>query len=249
MKWSARARTYEEQRRWSRTVSAIRGGGWATLLLGFIVMAGTGAVLLLIPTHPVFKGVVAGVLFASAFWAPFTVLTVATYSATTGAWGESFTKDLLKRHAPSWPVVHDVPMKGYNIDHVVVSPRAVLAIETKYLGGTGGGGPDAVPRRFIDQARQSARATRLLLRSTGIGLDLRVDPVLMLWGPGAPVREAWTQIDEVVVVSGPQGHRFLKDWSSGAISADEGQALKAGLERHQQMRRTHERNRAPRPKP
>jgi hypothetical protein len=31
------------------------------------------------------------------------------------------------------PVVDDVPMVHRNVDHVAVSPRAVLAIETKYV--------------------------------------------------------------------------------------------------------------------
>lgn len=134
MGWLAN-RTYEEKRRWSQSVEAIRGG-WRTLLVGFLVLAGTGVSALLLPIDPVLKGVVAGTLFASALWAPFTAITIATYSATVGSWGESFTSDLFKRERASWPLIDDVPMQGRNIDHVAVSPRAVLAIETKYLGAS-----------------------------------------------------------------------------------------------------------------
>lgn len=155
---SSRVRTHEEQRRCSQSISAIRGG-WATLLLGFLVVTGTAVFVLALPTHPVFKGVLAGALFASAFWAPFTVVTVATYSATTGSWGESFTKDLLQRHRPPWPVVHDVPMQGRNVDHVAVSPRAVLAIETKYIGGSRHG------RRTPYEGDSSAKPATVLVRS------------------------------------------------------------------------------------
>ena len=240
VQWSSRVRTHEEQRRWSRSISAIRGG-WAALLLGFIVMSGTGVVLLAMPIQPVFKGVLAGVLFASACWAPFTVVTVATYSATTGSWGESFTKDLFQHHRPPWPVVHDVPMQARNIDHVAVSPRAVLAIETKYIGGSSPWDKNALRGRFLGRARESARSVRLLLRSADMRLNLPVDPVLMLWGPGAPKHQTWTQDDDVVVVAGQHGHQFLKDWSAGEISPEEGQEVKAGLERHQSMRRQYER--------
>lgn len=238
---SSRVRTHEEQRRWSQSISAIRGG-WATLLLGFLVVTGTAVFVLALPTNPVFKGVLAGVLFASAFWAPFTVVTVATYSATTGSWGESFTKDLLQRHRPPWPVVHDVPMQGRNVDHVAVSPRAVLAIETKYIGGISPWEKHTLRERFLGQARDSARSVRLLLRSADMRLNIPVEPVLMLWGPGAPKHETWTRYDDVIVVAGRNARQFLKDWSVGEITEDEGREVKAGLERYQSMRRQYERS-------
>lgn len=237
----SRVRTHEEQRRWSQSISAIRGG-WASLLLGFLVFTGTGVFVLALPTHPVFKGVLAGALFASAFWAPFTVVTVATYSATTGSWGESFTKDLLQRHRPPWPVVHDVPMQRRNVDHVAVSPRAVLAIETKYIGGSSPWEKNALRGRFLEQARDSARLVRLLLRSADMRLNLPVDPVLMLWGPGAPKHEAWTRVDDVIVVAGRHARQFLSDWSAGEITKEEGQKVKEGLERHQSMRWQYDRS-------
>lgn len=133
-------------------------------------------------------------------------------------------------------------MQGRNIDHVAVSPRAVLAIETKYLGGSSPWEKNAMRGRLLGQARESARSVRLLLRSADMRLNLPVDPALMLWGPGAPKHESWTQVDDVIVVAGHHAHQFLNDWSGGEITPEEGQEVKAGLERYQSMRRQYERS-------
>nr|WP_269813684.1 nuclease-related domain-containing protein [Ornithinimicrobium sediminis] len=195
---------------------------------------------MVLPIAPVLKGVVAGILFASAFWAPFTAVTISTYSATVGSWGESFTKELLQRERPSWPIVHDVPMQARNVDHVVVSPRAVLAIETKYLGAGSPWPQSRFRDRHLLDARDSARSVRLLLRSADIRTELPVQPVLMLWGPGAPKDVSWTQDGEVHVVTGRGGRQFLEEWNDGPITKEQGLAVTSGLERHQRKRRKYD---------
>ncbi|NCD17715.1 MAG: hypothetical protein EOL91_10490 [Actinobacteria bacterium] len=73
-------------------------------------------------------------------------------------------------------------------------------------------------------------------------LNLPADAVLMLWGPGSPKHEVWTQVDDVSVVAGQHARQFLKAWSVGEITKEEGREVKAGLERYQSMRRQYERS-------
>lgn len=235
-------RTFEQQRRWTQSVAALRNG-WTKLLPGVAIFVGAGALALLLPVDPLLKGFIAGVLFASAVWAPFMMLTIRTYSATVGSWGESFTGELLRRERPAWPVVHDVPMERRNIDHVAVSPRAVLAIETKFLGAGSSWDTHPYRTRFLHDAQSSASSVRSLLRSRNVGIPLPVNAVLVLWGPGAPPEQhSWDEVDGVVVVAGRHGGQWVKDWSTGDISPEQGRAVKAKLEEYQAARRRRDRD-------
>lgn len=90
-------------------------------------------------------------------------------------------------------VIHDIPAGGFNIDHVVISPRGVYAIETKYMTKrksgknelqfhagvlTLGGAPlkcDPVP-----QAEQSAKELKRIFKS--LGVDKVARPVVLVPG-------------------------------------------------------------------
>lgn len=72
--------------------------------------------------------------------------------------GESFTREVLAGRQFGWPVVDDVPMEHRNIDHVAVSPRAVLAIETKFVGAGRQRATDRYRDTALDGARSSARS-------------------------------------------------------------------------------------------
>lgn len=240
--WQASRGTHEQERRRAQSIAAIRGG-WRSLLFGVTVLAGSGLAVLFLPTSPLFKGVVAGVLFASAFWAPFTAVTITTYAATVGSWGEAFTRELLKQEKPSWPTVDDVPMLRRNVDHVAMSPRAVLAIETKYVGASAPWVENRLRDQFLAQAQDSARSVRLLLSSADIRQSLPVEAVLMVWGPGAPKQEAWHRDGGVFVVAGRHGAQFLAEWDDGEITTEQAKIVKAGLEAHRARRRRYERDR------
>ena len=44
---------------------------------------------------------------------------------------------LSELQAIGYRVINDIPRKGYNIDHVIVGPAGVFAVETKYRSGYG----------------------------------------------------------------------------------------------------------------
>src|SRR3546814_1943600 len=52
--------------------------------------------------------------------------------ARDGLVAEQMTGQLLNRLiGPDCIVTHDLPCEGFNIDHIVIAPRAVYAVETK----------------------------------------------------------------------------------------------------------------------
>jgi hypothetical protein len=133
--------------------------------------------------------------------------------------------------------VDDVPLERRNVDHVAISPRAVLGIETKFLGAGRRWAPDRYGEAALDAARSSARSVRSILRSHGI-TNVPVEPVLMLRGPGAPQSPSgWITVGEVQVVQGASGAgEWRRHNSQGKISTGLAGSVRASLLRHRQMR-------------
>lgn len=75
-----------------------------------------------------------------------------------------------------WRVFHDVPVRYGNIDHVVVGPGRVYAIETKWT---------SAGVRYLDQLASSAerQARRLREELSTRGAARTVVPLLVAWGP------------------------------------------------------------------
>lgn len=230
-------RTHEQRRRWGLVRTELWRGRWLIAGAG-AWLVGAALVVLVVPLGPTsFRAFVAGSLVTSWGWMIYVTSILRTYPATMGEWGESFTRELLARREFRWHVVHDVPLEHRNVDHVAISPRAVLAIETKFLGAGRRWSTDRYGVAALDGARLSARSVRSILRSHGI-TDLPVEPVLMLWGPGAPqFPGGWTTVEEVHVV---QGAAAVGEWrrhnSQGDISTIQAIAAQASLLRHRSMR-------------
>lgn len=94
-------------------------------------------------------------------------------------------------------VLHDLPCGEYNIDHVVIAPRGIFAVETKSFRkpkNTPAGNPakvefdgetlkfsDFSSRKPIEQSRRQAKSLAGILRD-GLGETIRVSPALALPG-------------------------------------------------------------------
>ena len=100
---------------------------------------------------------------------------------------EKFSVEALRK-VRGWTVVDSVAFEHSDVDHVVVTPSAVLAVETKHhqsdLPRTSRAAHERA-HRDLACARTAAAKTRSLLRSAGFA-HIPVTPVLMIWGPGAP---------------------------------------------------------------
>lgn len=97
----------------------------------------------------------------------------------------------------------DIPMERRNIDHVAITPGAVVAIETKFIGAGRDWTSDRWRAKDLQDARASARSATSLVRSQRLHLEVPVVPVLMLWGAGSPKLEQPELIDDVFVIYGP----------------------------------------------
>jgi hypothetical protein len=98
---------------------------------------------------------------------------------------------------------HDLTRDGFNIDHVVVGPAGVFAIETKFRSGTGeitfrnGEGlfVDGFPEEkdSLSQARGNAAEVNRLIKEN-CHIDVWVKPVVVFVGEWR-VRNAWKSTD------------------------------------------------------
>lgn len=121
-------------------------------------------------------------------------------------------------------VLHDLPAENFNIDHIVIGPRAVYAVETKSFRRPRGQGDAAVHRvtfdgkalRFADfvntdaveQAARQAQWLRRQLRESP-GIDVPVVPALALPGWYIDKTEAGKTSEVLVFTPMGKGADFL----------------------------------------
>jgi len=137
-------------------------------------------------------------------------------------------------------VYHDVVEDGYNIDHVIIGPHGVFAVETKALskprrgqsivrfdGETvtvGGYQPDRDP---VVQANASARRIRHILRER-TGQEPRVTPVLLYVGWFV---ETYARDTSVIVMNQDYFYKsFDRLQDCNTLSADQVDFFAAGME-------------------
>jgi hypothetical protein len=115
-------------------------------------------------------------------------------------------------------VMHDLPCGEYNIDHVIIAPRGVYAVETKSFrkpkktslqthakvefDGEMLKFPDFATRKPIEQSRRQAKSLANILRES-LNETIRVDPALAL--PGWWVEKAESGKTSEVFVFTPMG--------------------------------------------
>jgi hypothetical protein len=176
----------------------------------------------LLPGALEYRGFLAGALAASVLWMIKFKLSQATWRETRGVEAEARSSELVSS-VPQWLVVNDVFVQGRNIDHVVVTPLAVLAVETKWWGEASPEVHKGRRQAAMDQARKNADTLKHLLRS--VGFDLPVWPVVVAWGPGAEP----TQLGRVDVVAGEDARSWIAAYQNGAIHGDLGGRAHAAL--------------------
>jgi hypothetical protein len=120
----------------------------------------------------------------------------------------------LRRHG--WRVVDDVAFDRFNIDHVVVGPGGIFAVETKWTsrrwqvadGRLSTGGP-------ADPVRQAANGATTIARLLKHHANVveQVHPVVVIWGPGRPrVARGGTLLrDDVTILDGRHCRTFFRE--------------------------------------
>jgi hypothetical protein len=133
------------------------------------------------------------------------------------------------RKARGWWVVDKLPFERDDVDHVVVAPAGILAVESRYH-------PTArTPERLASELRSAERSShkvRLLLRAERMRNIAPVVPVLIVWGPGAPeLADGYEVRDGVHMVDGSRPQRWMHLFAASGLSLGLRRDLAARFER------------------
>ena len=165
------------------------------------------------------RGALVGGTFVAAlgmvsFWV---VQVTGTAAIMMGDLAEQWTAGALRRlQRRGWRVVNNVPLAGRNVDHLLVGPGGVFAVETKWTATAWSlDRPDPRVREAVSQVRACARTLGLWSEIKSIGVTVR--PVVFLWGGGLSqhVHVPGLTIEGCSVVSGPHA----RTWSDGLPGA------------------------------
>lgn len=145
-----------------------------------------------------------------------------------------------------WALVDDVAFEGWNVDHVLVGPSGVFAIETKWT---------SVDWRVANGRLHDGRTQRQALNGAKkvatfldhhAGVRCHVTPVIAAWGPGRPRMggQATVLTDGVVLVEGRDCRRYIDAVDTSVLTADQIQAAHRALDEFVRERDRYETRRA-----
>jgi hypothetical protein len=164
-----------------------------------------------------------------------------------GADAEGDTAAALRRlQRRGWAMVDDVPFEGWNVDHVLVGPGGVFAIETKWT---------SVDWRVASGRLHDGRTQRQALNGAKkvatfldhhAGVRVHVTPVIAMWGPGRPRMggQATVLTDGVVLVEGRDCRRYIDAAATSVLTADQIEAAHRALDEFVRERDRYESRRA-----
>lgn len=216
-----------------RTAALRRGKRPLSVALGVYLFLAVA--LVSVQRTPELRAFVVGLAVAGLGWLAAVLLgRMDGVPAARGGDAEEWTSQELRRLRPRgpWTVIDAVEFDRLDVDHVVVGPSGVFAVETKWTSARLDGTDLAAPRwrRALEQSHFGARKIRLLLRAQGVRVDVR--PVLILWGPAlVDPPEGSAVVDGVLVCWGRQA----KLWRPLLEKAGEEQAAgaaRAALQRY-----------------
>ena len=181
--------------RWAR--SQVRQRGWAFVserpwlaVLPILVLGTIGVLLVSFLPDPE-NWFFAGVAACCIPWTFAVIVRDQLGLAAVGLGGaaEEWTsrelRQFVRKEASAgrvWHVFDNVPMHGFDIDHVLIGPGGVVTVETKW-STEGWAKPWALARveEGSRSARTNARHVKGLLRREPHRLDIPVDSLLVLW--------------------------------------------------------------------
>lgn len=176
------------------------------------------------------------------------VYATGTAPAMMGDLGEQWTaQELRKLTGKGWRLVNHVILKQRDIDHVLVGPAGVFAVETKWTATPWEWGP--VDPRIVAAARTAREHAHDLtlwhdLKSLGIGEG---HPVVFLWGQGAAGIPADAEVDGVRIVTGKSAAPWRASLSHDGLTADQIREAWSALDKQCQVRDPREAEAAPVP--
>jgi hypothetical protein len=221
---------------------------WRVLAVMVAVAAAATAALTAFLHSDFQRGFVIGAAFAGTSGALTVLVMQAAGTAPTsmGATAEQWTaSELRPLRRAGWRIINHVALQKWDIDHVLVGPAGVIAVETKWSAG--GWTLDPRDPRILhaaDQVRKNARDLSLWhpLRSLGVH---SVASVVFLWGesqPDAPPKPTTPyQLGDVQLVLGLDAARGWRSMvqrmpAQASFDADQIQRVCAAVDGHSRQR-------------
>jgi hypothetical protein len=172
-----------------------------------------------------------------------------TATIMMGDEAEQWTAQALRRLQRSgWRLVNHVALTQEDIDHILLGPGGVYAVETKWSSGWNSRHGQQQLHHAINQAAANARRLQLWhpLKRRGI----TVTPLVVVWGPETaswPADHQVQTLDGVTVVRGTALKAWTRALPTAQLHDSEVQALWVALDQH--ITRRDPRERANRPVP
>lgn len=173
----------------------------------------------LLPTPSWWRGFCVGVLVGSLAVAVTWLIHLFSGSSNAlfGTLGETATAEELQSRRmkrSGWHLVNGLTFAGHgDVDHSLVGPGGIFAVESKWTNQEWEIGSPRRSRALSDalvQARLGASKIASTLRAHHLASDHTVHPVVVIWGPGAPIIPGGRiNLDGVEVVEG----RHLRSWA------------------------------------
>jgi len=235
----------------SERLAYIRRNWWlfarVTVLFAAMAAGFIGLVWLVFPA--------AVLVFVGAFIVGYAWLMVAALDATDGTFlrrqggaAEVLTREQLRPLLrQGWALIDAVEFRSLDVDHVLIGPGGVWAIETKTSMVPMTMRPDRVDGLYkgdpCAQARSGARKIAALLRS--YDLDLNVTAAVVLWGHGAPeIPGGYTDLPSdygtVTVFSGREMRNSLERFGTSKLDIGSIEACRHVIEQFVEIRDDYE---------
>lgn len=204
---SRRPRSYAERRLRSALWRFLRGN--VLVLLVFTSIIGASLIAVSIFVDGYLRGLFHGIAVTTGVFAVWQLFLVhgGHMFRLSGIWGEDNTRDVL-RSAKRRGLIHgwidNLEIEGGDVDHLVVAPWGVAAIDSKWHTDTF---DQASIQRDCIRALAATRRASLILRSEGHPTEIAT--VVAIWGAQQEqVPEEGLERDGVILVRG----RCLKSW-------------------------------------
>jgi len=226
--------------------NAAHAGRTWRLTLGFLfwaIVVITGVALY--PRMP-WRGPLIGFLFGVTV----TFLLIGTMRVADpvvhGSWAEQLSLESLRK-VDGWLVTENLPFSDVDVDHVVVTPAGVLAVETKYRGRAFNGSVGADRhRRDLDATLAAARKVTSFLRSRKLAGSTEVVPVLMVWGEATPdLPDGAREEHGVVVVDADNPQVWSHRFAAPRLASDDRQLIHREFTNYLAIRHGYEANKMP----
>ena len=185
------------------------------------------------------------IVIVASFWAMRPQLD-GTYQLQSGIDAEGWTStDLKKALGTGWYVVDGISFgERGDVDHVVVGPAGVFAVESKYTDSTQASRSGrSMIRTWIDQSYDNARRVRLLLKYN-YGQEIDVDALVV--ASGTEFMTLPTEVEDVDVVRRRNLGKRTSVWRGmpRVLSTEQVESIRAALLDWRGIRQDFERDRA-----